>query len=238
MILAGSGLLLLALLTRAWVFRRRPAASHPSSILITGAGAGIGRDAARAFAALPGVTHLVLWDVNARALEALKRDLASAHPALAVLCERVDVSSDGAVAEGAARAAAFCGGGVDCVVSNAGVVDGKDADAATHADVARAFGVNTFASFHIVRHFFPGWKRRVREAGMSRGPGAAADKYGGGCLILVSSVMGMVGSAKLATYCASKAALSALGDCLRLELCREGLQRHIRVVTLCPYAVR
>jgi all-trans-retinol dehydrogenase (NAD+) len=131
----------------------------------------------------------------------------------------VDVSDADAV-EAAAKALLLEHSAVDVLVSNAGVVCGKDVDALTPADLQRTFGVNTLASFYLLRSLLPAMKAQRR-----------------GSVVLVGSIMGLLGSARLTDYCASKWALLGLAESLRLELARDGLGAAIPVSAVCPYAV-
>ena len=217
--------LLLQLAMSCW---RTDVERIPESVLITGAAGGIGSAVARTFGS--DGCKLVLWDTNMPALLALREkiitQIASNDGKERVLCDAVDVADADAVNAALKRAVSFCGGKLDCVVSNAGITSDLDIEALSAAQVARTFGVNVFASFNLLRGVLPSWRTQVSAGG------------DGGCFVLVSSVMGTVGSAQLGAYCSSKFALMGLGECLRLELSRDGLARQIPVILMCPYAVR
>jgi NAD(P)-dependent dehydrogenase (short-subunit alcohol dehydrogenase family) len=188
-------------------------------VLITGAGSGIGRQTALDLA--PSGSSLALWDVNPGALADTAAAVAAAPGATgAVVTAVVDVSDAAAVAAAAATLLARTPDRlVDVVISNAGVVTGKDVHELSAADVRRCFGVNVEASFSLLRALLP--------------PARAARR---GCFVFVSSVMGLAGSSKLADYCSSKFALIGAVESLRMELARDGLRSAIPVVTVMPYA--
>lgn len=198
--------------------------------LITGAGSGIGRQMALDFCREG--CNLVLWDVNRDAMldtgnmiDTMVEKLAMTDPGSNRTTEReimyqvVDVSDAISVKSAVASLHQRGFGPIDIIVSNAGVVSGKDADYLTDGDVRRTMGVNVNASFNLLRELLPGAKARQH-----------------GCFVFTSSVMGMVGSARLTDYCASKAAVIGLTDSLRLELARDG-HSGISVITVCPYLV-
>lgn len=217
------------------------------SVLVTGTGSGIGREIVSQLSRQSDAP-LVCWDINSSAnneTSAMLRSQESLH-----IKQTVDTSNDESV-ESALSSLSTAGALLSglsspyALISCAGVVCGKDAQLLTATDVQRTFGVNTIAHWNLLRHALPGMRARGR-----------------GVIVLVSSVMGLVGSAQLSDYCASKAATNALADCLRLELQRDGLgcpwwtvfysfpllgpllssllgppSKGIAVVTVCPYAV-
>src|SRR5918997_4753327 len=95
-----------------------------TTILITGANKGLGREAARRLVALG---HDV-W-VGARDPE---RGRAAAE-AVGARCVVLDVTDDGSVTAAAAQVAAATGGSLDVLVNNAGItgVHGEPADVST-----------------------------------------------------------------------------------------------------------
>ena len=189
-------------------------------VLITGAGSGFGRQAAIDFAKTG--SSLALWDINAVALDNVKEEVLQLPGFNGdVTTQVVDVSNAHAVETAAAAVLKRCPtGAVDVVISNAGVVSGKDIDEMSDGDVQRTFGVNVFASFSLVRALLP-----------------AAKAARHGCFVFTASVMGMCGSAKLGDYCASKFALMGFAESMRLELQRDGFGGgDIPVITVCPYA--
>jgi NAD(P)-dependent dehydrogenase (short-subunit alcohol dehydrogenase family) len=84
------------------------------TIVITGAGAGIGRETARRFAAMDWI--VCATDVNTDALDALKRELGERHT-----YTEMDVTDTAAIERVFAEFAARHGGGFDVLFNNAGV---------------------------------------------------------------------------------------------------------------------
>jgi NAD(P)-dependent dehydrogenase (short-subunit alcohol dehydrogenase family) len=165
--------------------------SAPSTVLVTGAGRGIGHAVALAF-------HDAGWRVVAGV-----RDVAAAEEAYAgrdVAIARLDVTDPASVAEGVAAAEARAGGALGCLVSNAGyAVLGAVEDA--DLDEARAmFETNFFGAAAVVQRVVPG----MREAG-------------GGSVVFVSSIGARISNPLVGMYHASKYALSAMAEALAVE---------------------
>lgn len=229
-VIGGAALLCLLLLFRRSCLRNDPSLfscccrtkAAPRCVLVTGAAGGFGRAIAKKYAAI-GCHHLALVDIAPKEkLEELKAEL-SQHltaPGAAISVHRCDVGDAAAVAALVDEVAATTGGqGPDVLVSNAGIVNGADVEELTPAQLERTFRVNVLASFHLCRAIMPLMKAQGR-----------------GTLVFVSSIMGLIGSARLSDYCASKWALLGLVESLRLELQRDGYGGKIDTVAILPYA--
>ena len=183
-------------------------------VLITGAAMGMGRlYAERAVAER--AAAVVLWDMDAAALEATRAEL-SARGAR-VLAQVIDVSSAQAVAEAALRVQAEVGT-PDVVINNAGVVRGKpfwEHDPLT--DTEFVIRVNVLGPMHVTRAFLPGMIAAGNEAR----------------ILNVASASGLLSVPRMTVYTGSKWALIGWSDSLRLELKRAG-HGHVRVTTLIP----
>ncbi|WVF66797.1 hypothetical protein IAT40_001539 [Kwoniella sp. CBS 6097] len=107
------------------------------------------------------------------------------------------------------------------IVNNAGVVKGKLLLDLTEDDVKDTFGANTLAHFWVLKAFLPAMLRS-----------------GEGHIVTMSSVLGMVGAAQMTDYCASKAALISLNQCLRFELDNRYETPSIRTTLLLPSFVQ
>ena len=171
--------------------------------LITGAATGIGR-----------ATSLQLagsgWDVlagvrDAAAGEALERDAPSGR----VQALTLDVTDPKQIASAAAAVAQATGasssGGLDALVNNAGIGVGGPLELVTQDDLRRQFDVNVFAQVAVTQAMLPALRRA------------------GGRIILISSIGGRVAMAYTAPYAASKHAIEAIGDALRVELARSNI---------------
>ncbi|RMX68610.1 hypothetical protein DD238_003391 [Peronospora effusa] len=89
----------------------------------------------------------------------------------------------------------------------------------TPEQIQKTFAVNTLAHF---------WTLKTALSSMKKAPEAL--------LVTVSSVMGMMSSAGLTDYCASKAAVNAFHEAVRLELWHDNV-KSIRTLLICPAAV-
>jgi NAD(P)-dependent dehydrogenase (short-subunit alcohol dehydrogenase family) len=134
-------------------------------------------------------------------LEALRRKIsASGGVALAV---ETDVSDRGSVEAMVGRTVGELGS-LDVLVNNAGLgLSGKIAEVRTE-DVRHVFEVNTIGSLNCIQSALVHMER-------------------GGRIINISSVVGRRSIPKVGAYCASKAALGALSDALRVEVADMGI---------------
>jgi len=103
------------------------------------------------------------------------------------------------------------------LINNAGVVQGKLILDLSPEDVNQTFGVNTLAHFWTLKAFLPGMIEAKK-----------------GHIVTMSSIMGMAGAAQMSDYCASKAALLQLHNCLRQELDHQYNVPGIRTTLVCP----
>jgi all-trans-retinol dehydrogenase (NAD+) len=184
------------------------------NVLITGAGAGLGRLMAERIAAQAG--RVVLWDINEAALASAQRDLHNAGGACATY--RCDVSSPDDVKQVAERVLAEHGP-VDILINNAGVVSGKLLLELTEHDIQRTFGVNSLALFWTTRAFLPAMLER-----------------GSGHVVTIASAAGLVATVRQTDYAASKHAAVGFDEALRCELHHLG-QTQILTTLVCPYYV-
>jgi short-subunit dehydrogenase len=167
--------------------------------VVTGASSGIGEATAREMA-LRGAS-VVLASRAVDRLEALRRKIsASGGVALAV---ETDVSDRGSVEAMVGRTVGELGS-LDVLVNNAGLgLSGKIAEVRTE-DVRHVFEVNTVGPLNCIQSALVHMER-------------------GGRIINISSVVGRRAIPKVGAYCASKAALGALSDALRVEVADRGI---------------
>ncbi|MBW7865767.1 MAG: SDR family oxidoreductase [Candidatus Hydrogenedens sp.] len=179
--------------------------------VITGAGRGIGRAIALAFAregcdvALAARTEAEL-EGTARMVMSLRRR------ALAVPCDVADPQSVAAMAE--TVLAEF--GQVDLLVNNAGFGRFKPFHELTLEDWRQTIEVNLTGTFLCTRAFLPGMMARKS-----------------GRIINISSVSGLKGLPEQSAYCAAKHAVNGLTKTLALELRGHGIAVH----AICPGGV-
>ena len=181
------------------------------SILITGATSGIGRDAALRLA---GAGHLVLAGGRRRdALAGLAADSGGRVEPLVL-----DVTEPASVEAARELVERRTGGrGLDVLVNNAGYALPGPLEALAEADMRELFDTNLFGLLAVTRAFLPA----MRERGQGR-------------VVNVGSIMGRVAMPLLGAYNASKHAVAAVTDTLRMELAPFG----VSVVLVEPGALR
>ena len=166
-------------------------------VLVTGAGSGIGRATALRLARSG---DRVLGTVRtAERAEALTTEAAAdGLPLTYATLELADPASVDALA-------AQVGDGIDVVVHNAGYGVFGAVEEVDDAAVERQLGVNLVGPLRLTRRLLPGLRTR------------------GGRVVFVGSLAGRLALPFQAHYSASKAAVAALSDALRIELAPHGV---------------
>ncbi len=180
------------------------------TVLLTGAGRGIGRAAAIQF--VEAGYRVALLARSAETLRALAADLGP-HNACAL---PADVSRRQDCFEAVQQARAYFGQ-IDILVNNAGVGLYGPGHTAPPEAVQQVMAVNFFGPLYLMQAVVP-----VMQA------------HGGGLIINVSSIIGRRSTPLAGTYCAAKAALEHLVEAMRVELAAE----NIRFSTLYPGVTR
>ena len=180
------------------------------SILLTGAGSGIGRALALELAQYS--TRLVLVGRRQGPLEEVAT-LVREKGGQAVVIP-ADVTAPGAAAElvGAAKAHV---GGIDVLINNAGNVRAGRLEALDESEIQAQVALNLTAPILLTRTALP----LLRASGE-------------GLVVNVSSGIGLIGLPFYATYAATKAGIAHFGESLRRELHGEG----VHVLTVFPGA--
>jgi short-subunit dehydrogenase len=173
---------------------------HPNgkTVIITGASSGIGAATARIFAAAG--ARVVLAARDESRLQVVARDLAG-QP----LIVPTDVANHADIERLVATTAAECGG-IDLVISNAGIGLAAPVAALNRNDFERALAVDLFGPLALTQMALPYLCQRGR-----------------GQLIFISSVVGLRALPYLGGYAAAKAALDRLTESLRVELRGSGV---------------
>jgi 2-deoxy-D-gluconate 3-dehydrogenase len=175
--------------------RENPLSLKGRTALITGAGRGIGRAIALAYA--DAGADLILCSRTTREVEALADEARARGIKAEARC--LDVSSTEQCRAVASDAIAQAGR-IDVLVNNAGTAIRKLAPEITEADWDVIFGTNLKGPFFLTQ--------AIGQHMVARG---------GGCIINISSIAAIVGSSTRSAYAASKAGLAALTRALAVE---------------------
>lgn len=176
-------------------------------VVITGAGAGMGRSYALEFARAG--AKLALNDFDGRALDATL-DLLHAEGHHQVVARAFDVADADAMRHFANEVESVMGP-ASIVINNAGI-EGAAVPAWDMPDTAyeRVMKVNVFGVINGTRAFLP-QLMKVREA----------------AIVNVSSIFGLIGTPNNTDYCASKFAVRGFTEALMVELQDSHIQVHL-----------
>jgi len=192
----------------------KPGAMAGRVALVTGGAGGIGSATAERF--LAEGACVMLADIDEDALAATAQQLTARHGHDMVRSIRMDVTDEAAVDAAYARMAVEFGG-LDVLVSNAGIASSAPIEETSLALWNRNMDILSTGYFLVSRAAF----RMLRAQGI------------GGSVIFVASKNGLAASPNAAAYCTAKAAEIHLARCLALE----GAEAGIRVNVVNPDAV-
>jgi len=181
-------------------------------IVVTGASNGIGNALALALAAEGAA--LLLVDIDADGLGALRRDLVG--DGLRFRVTRADVR-DPAALGALARGAVDAFGRVDAVVNCAGIVIPGAIDTCPAEDITRQLDTNLGGTINVTRAFVPLFRRQ-----------------GSGHLVLIASLAGLVPLPGESIYAASKFAVRGFAHSIAHELRGTG----VGITVVCPDSTR
>ncbi|HUP37767.1 MAG TPA: bifunctional rhamnulose-1-phosphate aldolase/short-chain dehydrogenase [Candidatus Limnocylindria bacterium] len=176
--------------------------------LVTGGASGIGRAAAQRLGAEG--AHVVVADLDAAGARKAAEEIVGAVGAGRAMGLGMDVTSEASVRAGF-EAAVLTYGGVDIVVSNAGIAHSAPVDRMELADWERSFAVNSTGHFLVAREGL----RALKAQGL------------GGAFVFVATKNVMSPGKDFGAYSASKAAEAQLAKVLALEGGPHGIRSNI-----------
>ena len=174
------------------------------SILITGCSSGIGLASAREIKARG-------WRVFATARK--PEDIARLKEEIGVESLYLDYANPGSIAKAADQVLDATGGKLTALFNNGAYGQPGAVEDLTPAVLRAQFEVNVFGWHDLTRRIIPAMRAQ-----------------GDGRIVFCSSVLGLVAAPYRGAYCASKFAIEALADSLRMELAATG----IRIVLIEP----
>ena len=192
----------------------RPKSMAGRVAFITGGAGGIGSATADRY--LREGACVMLADIDEAALDAAAQNLSQRHGKDVVRSVVMDVTDENAVIAAMAQAAVQFGG-IDILVSNAGIASSAPIEDTTLALWNRNMDILSTGYFLVSREAF----KLFRVQGI------------GGAVVFVASKNGLAASPNAAAYCTAKAAEIHLARCLALE----GAEAGIRVNVVNPDAV-
>jgi NAD(P)-dependent dehydrogenase (short-subunit alcohol dehydrogenase family) len=152
----------------------------------------------------------VLCDIDRAALAAAEKELLGEYGADRVASLAMDVTDEAAVTT-AYQAAAVRFGGVDIIVSNAGIASAAPIEDTTLALWRKNMDILSTGYFLVSREAV----RLLKSQGL------------GGSIIFIGSKNALVASPAAAAYCTAKASELHLARCLALELAPAGIRVNV-----------
>ena len=176
--------------------------------LVTGAAHGIGRAVARLFAAEG--CHVAVTDLDGEKAAMVAREICEAQGMDRAIGLRLDVADEASV-EAAFRETVVAWGGLDLVVSNAGMAHSAPLDRMELADWQRSLDVNATGHFLVARAAL-----RILK-----------DQMMGGGLVFIASKNVLAPGKDFGAYSAAKAAQTQLARVLAIEAGEHGIRVNI-----------
>eukprot|EP00123_Amoebidium_parasiticum_P010678 comp20244_c0_seq1/m.25303 comp20244_c0_seq1/g.25303 ORF comp20244_c0_seq1/g.25303 comp20244_c0_seq1/m.25303 type:complete len:309 (-) comp20244_c0_seq1:737-1663(-) len=183
-------------------------------VVITGAGSGIGRLMSLRLAKLG--CYVLLWDLSLESAEKVAVEIIEAGGKAKAY--QSDVSDRETVYRLANQIKEEVGP-VDILINNAGIVSGKKILDVPDGLAEKTMDVNTTAHFWTIKAFLPGMLER-----------------NSGHIVGVASAAGILGTAGLVDYCASKFGAVGLMESIRLEIKKLG-KYGVRTTVVCPFYI-
>lgn len=182
------------------------------TILITGGASGIGKIMSRL--SLERHAKVIIWDINP---EAIQKTITELSPLGEITPYVVDVSNEAQIVD-VAKEVKAAHGTIDILINNAGIVVGKYFHEHNAVDINKTFQINSTAPMHICHQFLNDM--------MAQNSGHICN---------IASSAALVANPKMSVYAASKWAVFAWSDSLRLEM--KQLKKNVRVTTILPYYI-
>src|SRR5438876_6274609 len=181
-------------------------------VLITGGSRGLGLVLARHICARGGNVAIIARDPDE--LMRAKTDLVPrGGKLLTIECDLLDAGQ----IESAVQKIIDRFGKIDILINNAGIIEVGPLEHMTREDFEHAMRLHFWAPLELISQIVP--EMRI---------------WGGGRIVNISSIGGKVAVPHMASYSASKFALTGLSDALRAELARD----NIYVTTVAPGLMR
>src|SRR5256714_3439590 len=211
-VLLATGAILLAVWLIVRFIRTVSYPLREKVVLITGGSRGLGLVLARHICARGGNVALIARDPDE--LTRAKADLVPrGGKVLTVECDLLDAGQ----IQSAVRKIIDRFGKIDILVNNAGIIEVGPMEHLTPEDFERAMRLHFWAPFELISQVVP--EMRI---------------WGGGRIVNISSIGGKVAVPHMASYSASKFALTGFSDAVRSELARD----NIHVTTVAPGTMR
>lgn len=189
-------------------------------VVVTGGASGLGKLMGLRLAAEKAT--VVLWDINADALDAVAEEIRSKGGKC--MTQVVDVTDPQKVNAAAEQIRRELGTEVSILINNAGIVSGKKLLELNERQIEATMKVNTISHFWTIRAFLP----KMIDA-----------KHGH--IVTIASVAGIVGVCGLVDYSASKFGAFAIDESVRMELNRLGARgtrgKGVQTLCVCPYYI-
>src|SRR5438876_8919311 len=211
-VLLATGAILLAVWLIVRFIRTVSYPLREKVVLITGGSRGLGLVLARHICARGGNVALIARD--AEELARAKTDLAMRpNTVMTIQCDLLDSEQ----IQAAVRRVIDRFGKIDILINNAGIIEVGPLEHLMREDFERAIRLHFWAPFELISQIVP--EMRI---------------WGGGRIVNISSIGGKVALPHMASYSASKFALTGFSDAIRAELARD----NIHVTTVAPGLMR
>ena len=211
-VLLATGAILLAIWLIVRLIRTVSYPLREKVVLITGGSRGLGLVLARHICARGGNVALIARD--AEELARAKSDLATRRSTvMTIQCDLLDSEQ----IQAAVRRVIDRFGKIDILINNAGIIEVGPLEHLMSEDFERAIRLHFWAPFELISQIVP--EMRI---------------WGGGRIVNISSIGGKVAVPHMASYSASKFALTGFSDAIRAELARD----NIHVTTVAPGLMR